>query len=125
MKEKIIYWDYAFWIMIFTILFFNIVVYIGQIVEKLVPEFNENNINNNKKLNKIKILFEVYLQISVLVTLVYLMREIVGHYLRKIFNIQKNPDKFATLIVSPTVFMQLPKLKNKIKFVSNNVLNTI
>jgi magnesium-transporting ATPase (P-type) len=124
MKEKIIYWDYAFWIMIFTILFFNIVVYIGQIVEKLVPDFNENNINNNK-LNKIKILFEVYLQISVLVTLVYLMRESVGHYLRKIFNIQKNPDKFATLIVSPTVFMQLPKLKKKIKFVSNNVLNTI
>lgn len=124
MKEKIIYWDYAFWIMIFTILFFNIVVYIGQIVEKLVPDFNENNINNNK-LNKIKILFEVYLQISVLVTLVYLMRESVGHYLRKIFNIQKNPDKFATLIVSPTVFMQLPKLKKKIKFVSNNVLNII
>lgn len=120
MKDKIIYWDYALWIMVFSIIFFNCVVYIGQFLEWIMPKFDSES--KKTRLDKAKILLEVYLQIALLVAMAYIMREVVGHYMRSIFKINKNPDKFATLIVSPAVFSQMINLKKKIVFVSNNVL---
>jgi predicted transcriptional regulator len=47
MKDKIIYWDYALWIMVFSIIFFNCVVYIGQFLEWIMPKFDLESKKNS------------------------------------------------------------------------------
>ena len=83
-KEKIIYWDYAFWIFAYAIIFLSIGVTIGKTLERVMPE-------EDKKKHRFIVLLEVYLQIGLIAVLTYIMREYVEAVFNKLFVIKKKP----------------------------------
>ena len=109
-KEKIIYWDYAFWIFAYAIIFLSIGVTIGKTLERVMPE-------EDKKKHRFIVLLEVYLQIGLIAVLTYIMREYVEAVFNKLFVIKKKPGRFAALIIAPTLFSQMPSLISKLHHV--------
>lgn len=109
-KEKIIYWDYAFWIFAYAIIFLSIGVTIGKTLERVMPE-------EDKKKHRFIVLLEVYLQIGLIAVLTYIMREYVEALFNKLFVIKKKPGRFAALIIAPTLFSQMPSLISKLHHV--------
>lgn len=109
-KQKVIYWDYAKWVFIYSIIFLTIGVTIGKLLERYMP------VHDDKK-HKLVVLLEIYLQIGAIAVLTYLMREYVEAFLNLYFRIQKRPGKFAALVIAPTLFSQMPNLINKLHHV--------
>lgn len=109
-KEKIIYWDYAFWIFAYAIIFLSIGVTIGKTFERVMPK-------EDKKKHRFIVLLEVYLQIGLIAILTYIMREYVEALFNKLFVIKKKPGRFAALIIAPTLFSQMPSLISKLHHV--------
>lgn len=105
--KQIIYWDYAFWIFIYAIIFLSFGVTIGETLEKYMPKLDE-------KKHKLLTLAEIYIQIGLIAVLTYLMREYIEYGLTRVFTIKKNPGKFSALIIAPTLFSQMPTLINKL-----------
>jgi hypothetical protein len=110
--KKVIYWDYVMWIFVYSIVFFSIGVSIGELLNNIMPKFDENKA-------KITILMEIYLQIGLIAVSTYIFREIVHYIFNSTFNIKKKPDKFAVLIIAPTMFSQQTELIKKIHNVWN------
>ena len=108
--KKIIYWNYAMWIFVYSIVFLSIGVSIGELLNIMMPKFDENK-------SKITILIEIYLQIGLIAVSTYIFREIVHYIFNSRFNIKKKPDKFAVLIIAPTMFSQQSELIKKIHYV--------
>ena len=108
--KKIIYWNYAIWIFVYSIVFLSIGVSIGELLNIMMPKFDENK-------SKITILIEIYLQIGLIAVSTYIFREIVHYIFNSTFNIKKKPDKFAVLIIAPTMFSQQSELIKKIHYV--------
>ena len=109
-KQKIIYWDYAFWVFVYAIIFLSIGVTIGKLLERYMPD-------HDGRKHKFIVLLEIYLQIGTIAVLTYLMREYVEAFLNLYFRIQKRPGKFAALVIAPTLFSQMPNLINKLHHV--------
>ena len=109
-KQKIIYWDYAFWVFIYAIVFLSIGVTIGKTLERVMPD-------HDGKKHRFIVLFEIYLQIGLVALFTYLMREYVDVLFRQFFYIKKKPDRFAALVIAPTLFSQMPNLINKLHHV--------
>jgi hypothetical protein len=107
---NIIDWDYTFWIFIFSIIFLSIGVVIGQMLEKYVPKLDE-------KKHRILTLLEIYIQIGSVAVLTYLMREYVEFVFGIFFNIKNRPGSFASLIIAPTLFSQMPTLMEKLQHI--------
>tara|TARA_Y100000593_G_C4081580_1_gene224130 strand:+ start:51 stop:389 length:339 start_codon:yes stop_codon:yes gene_type:complete len=105
--KKIIYWDYAFWIFIYAIVFLSIGITIGKLLEKYMPKLDE------KKYRTLT-LIEIYVQVGIIAVLTYIMREYVDVLFKMFFTIKKRPDRFAVLIVAPTLFGQMPTLMDKL-----------
>jgi hypothetical protein len=110
--NKVIYWDYAFWIGMYSSIFFTIGIIYGKILEKIMPKFKKNK-------NKVLVFIEIYTQIFLLTIGIYIMREYVSHFIKKFVNIKKNPDKFSTLILATFTISQQPSLYNKIIYEFN------
>lgn len=109
-KQKIIYWDYAFWIFVYAVIFLSIGVTIGKMLERAMPD-------HDGKKHRFIVLLEIYLQIGLIAVLTYIMREYVEAVLNKLFVINKKPGRFAALIIAPTLFSQMPSLINKLHHV--------
>lgn len=109
-NKQIIYLSYIYWIIIYTFLFLSYSIFIGRVLENLMPKFNKDK-------NKILIVIEIYLQISLMVVSSYIFREYLNTFLNAYFNIYGNPDKFAILIVASTMFAQQKDLMKKITFI--------
>ena len=109
-KQKIIFWDYAFWIFVYAIIFLSIGVTIGKTLERVMPD-------HDGKKDRFIVLLEIYLQIGLIAILTYIMREYVEAVLNKLFVINKKPGRFAALIIAPTLFSQMPSLINKLHHV--------
>ena len=106
-KQKIIYWEYAFWIFVYAVIFLSIGVTVGKLLERYMPKLDE-------KKHKMLTLTEVYLQIGLVAVLTYIMREYVEALLKHFFLIKKNPGRFSALIIAPTLFSQMPTLMSKL-----------
>ena len=111
-KTKIIYPKYAFWIIIYAIIFFNIGVTIGKILDTYLPKYDKDK-------KKSILLLEIYLQIGLIALSTYIFRENVDFILKNLFKINKSPDKFAILIVAPTMFGQQKELMKKLNHLWN------
>ena len=109
-KQKIIFWDYAFWIFVYAIIFLSIGVTIGKTLERVMPDHDGEK-------HRFIVLLEIYLQIGLIAILTYIMREYVETVLNKLFVIKKKPGRFAALIIAPTLFSQMPSLINKLHHV--------
>ena len=108
--NKVIYWNYAMWIFVYSIVFLSIGVSVGELLDKIMPKLDKSK-------SKMIILIEVYLQIGLIAVLTYIFREIVHYIFNTTFNIAKNPDKFAVLIIAPTMFSQQKSLIEKIHYI--------
>lgn len=111
-KTKIIYPKYAFWIIIYAIIFFNIGVTIGKILDTYLPKYDKDK-------KESILLLEIYLQIGLIALTTYIFRENVDFILKNLFKINKSPDKFAILIVAPTMFGQQKELMKKLNHLWN------
>ena len=111
-KTKIIYPKYAFWIIIYAIIFFNIGVTIGKILDTYLPKYDKDK-------KESILLLEIYLQIGLIALSTYIFRENVDFILKNLFKINKSPDKFAILIVAPTMFGQQKELMKKLNHLWN------
>jgi len=108
--KKIIYWKYAMWIGIYSIIFVTLGVTIGKLLDNSLPKHDETK-------TKSKLLLEIYIQIALVGVATYIMREYTEHIMKSMFKIEKSPDKFAVLIIAPTLFSQMKNLANKITHV--------
>jgi len=111
-KTKIIYPKYAFWIIIYAIIFFSIGVTIGKILDTYLPKYDKDK-------KESILLLEIYLQIGLIALSTYIFRENVDFILKNLFKIKKSPDKFAILIVAPTMFGQQKELMKKLNHLWN------
>jgi len=106
-KKQIVYPQYAMWIVIYAILFLSFGVTVGELINKMMPVYDVNK-------SKTVIYLEVIIQISLIAVSTYIFREYINVILKNSFNIYKNPDKFAVIIVAPTMFSQQKELIKKI-----------
>lgn len=111
-KTKIVYPEYAFWILIYAILFLTIGISIGKMLDTYLPKYDKNK-------KESILLLEIYIQIGLIAISTYVFREYIDFILKKTFKIQKSPDKFAILIVAPTMFGQQKELLKKLNHIWN------
>jgi len=110
MAKQLFYYKYAAHISLYAIIFLTMGVTISKLLDDYMPKLDENK-------NKLVLLFEIYIQIILLVIATYIFREYVNYFLRNILNIYGNPDKFAILILATPMFSQQQNLIGKIKHV--------
>lgn len=104
-------------ILIYGIIFFLLGVTLAKYNEKLFPSFNKKSLQKPKVL----VLLEATLQILISILITYIIR----HIVRLIFDnllkfkdkLNRSPDKFAVIIVAPTMFAAQPNLLNKIRYI--------
>ena len=108
--KQVIYPKYAGWIVVYAVLFLSFGVSIGELLNIMMPDYDETK-------SKIETFLEIIVQISLIVLSTYVFREYINVLLKTNFNIYKKPDKFAVLIVAPTMFSQQTELIKKIHHV--------
>lgn len=120
---QVFYPKYAVFIVFYACIFVTIGVLFAKIIDSLFPKFDANSIDNLKR-NKFVLYLEVLAQISAIAIVTYIFREYVHYFIQSIDIVKRNsygsPDKFAALIIAPTMFSVQPSLINKIKFLANS-----
>jgi hypothetical protein len=124
-RSQIFYPKYALFIIFYSCIFVTIGVLFAKMLDDIFPKFDENkNKNKNTIKSKILLYIEVLIQISTIALITYIFREYISHFIESIDYVKKNiygsPDKFAALIIAPTMFSVQPSLINKIKFLANS-----
>jgi len=118
--SQIIYPKYAGFIIAYAIIFLFIGVSIARGLDMLFPKFSEDKDKAKEKPIQ-NYLLEISAQIAMIVVATYIFREIV-HYIFTLplilkINMYGKPDRFAALIIAPTMFAVQPNLISKIKYV--------
>jgi len=117
--NQVFYPKYASFIILYSCIFVTIGVFFAKIIDSLFPSFDEKEVE--QKYNLV-IYLEVLAQISCIALVTYIFREYVNYFIQSIDFIKKNsygsPDKFAALIIAPTMFAVQPSLINKIKYLA-------
>ena len=117
---QVLYPKYAGFIVMYAVLFLTIGVSAARLLDELFPKFNENDKENK---GKFRYYIEVIIQISMIALVTYLFREVTHFLFTRVKGINKHmygkPDKFAALIIAPTMFAAQPNLINKIKYIWN------
>lgn len=114
--EQVFFPKYAFSISVMAILLIFSGVTIGATLERFMPKFDTTK-------TKPEMIIEISLQIALVATFTYLFREIFSKIIKKYFGkyIYGSPDKFAVLVVAPTMFSQQDSLFEKIDYVWKNI----
>jgi len=120
---KILYPKYIGFIIVYSCVFLTIGVTTAKLLNKLFPEFEEPEENGKKQKSKIQYYFEIIIQISSIAVITYIFRELIHFIFTNIKSISLygKPDKYAALIIAPTMFTAQPNLIKKIKYVWNIV----
>ena len=121
MVKQIIYPKYAMWVFIYTSLFALSSILYGKILDYLSVKYENAFLANGEKKSKIRMLFEICLQLGATSVGVYIFRELINFAVRYFFDIMKSPDEFAVVVVAPVIFAQQPNLMNKIKNLYSDV----
>jgi hypothetical protein len=118
--SQVLYPKYAGFIAVYAIIFLTIGVSAAKVLDELFPKFNENDKENK---GKFRYYIEAIIQIAMIALVTYLFREIIHFVFARVKGIKKhmygNPDRFAALIIAPTMFAAQPNLINKIKYIWN------
>tara|TARA_B100000676_G_C17805237_1_gene694397 strand:- start:7 stop:387 length:381 start_codon:yes stop_codon:yes gene_type:complete len=121
-STQVFYPKYALFIVMYACIFVSIGVFFAKIIDSVFPKFDEKE---TPKKNKMIIYLEVLSQISAIAIATYIFREYVHFFIQSIDYFKKHsygsPDKFAALIIAPTMFSVQPSLINKIKFLANSI----
>ena len=121
MVKQIIYPKYAMWVFIYTSLFALSSILYGKILDYLSVKYENAFLANGEKKSKIRMLFEICLQLGATSVGVYIFRELINFAVRYFFDIMKSPDEFSVVVVAPVIFAQQPNLMNKIKNLYSDV----
>ena len=108
--KQVVYPKYAGWIIVYALLFFTFGVSIGELLNNMMPKYDDTK-------HKFETFLEIVVQISLIVLSTYVFREYINFFLKNKLNIYKKPDKFAVLIIAPTMFSQQTELIKKIHHV--------
>ena len=115
---KLFYLSYLFYLIVFGLLFLLSGVSIARGLNDMFPKFDRFN----PKPKSIYLL-EICAQVSLIIILSYSFREIsqffVSYFLSKNIQLYGSPNKYASLIIAPTMFTVQPNLFKKIKYVWN------
>mgnify|MGYP001186912040 CR=1 FL=1 len=118
MAKQIIYPVYSGFIILYACIFVTIGVFFAKLLDKIFPRFDPK-----KPKSKVVIYIEVLLQIASIVFITYVFREYTHYFIESFDYLKKNsygsPDKFATIIIAPTMFAVQPSLINKIEYLAN------
>jgi hypothetical protein len=121
MTKQVLYPKYATFIVIYACIFVTTGVLFARLLEKLFPKFDEKN---KTKKHKSIIFIEILLQISSIAVITYIFREYTNYFIESIDFFKKHtygsPDKFAALIIAPTMFTVQPSLIKKINYLANS-----
>ena len=113
--EQVFYPKYAAFIVLYAIIFVTIGVTGAKMLDTIFPKFDDQNPKN-----KIVLYIEVLLQISSIAIITYIFREYTHYLIQSIPILKKNsygsPDKFAALIIAPTMFTVQESLTDKIEY---------
>lgn len=114
-KKQVLYPKYAGFIVLYAIIFLTIGVGSAKILDLIFPDFDENNPKN-----RIVMYIEVLLQISAIALITYVFREYTNYIVNLVPVLSSSkygsPDKFAALIIAPTMFSVQPHLIRKIRY---------
>jgi hypothetical protein len=123
MVKQIIYPKYAMWVFIYTSLFALCSILYGKFLDYLSIKYDGLFLENNEEKNKVRLVFEICLQLGATSVGVYVFREFISFALRSYFDIKKSPDDFAVVVVAPVIFAQQTNLMEKIKNIYSNIFN--
>lgn len=117
---QIIYPKYAGFIVVYACMFLILGVTIARLLDKYFPQFPKDKEEINKKHRGVYF-FEIAVQISMVALLTYIFREVIHYLFESVKSIKihmyGNPDKFAVIILAPTMFSVQPNLIRKIKHI--------
>ena len=117
--NQIIYPKYAFFISIYAVLLFIIGISYAKLIDKMYPDFNKLE----KKPSKLVVLFETLVQVVLSVIGSYIFRELLEYFIKDFLGFEKhiigNPDRFAIIIIAPTMFYTQKNLQHKINYLWN------
>ena len=120
--EQVIYPKYTALIFLTSVLFLVVGVTIAKGFENIFPKFKTDK-KEKKMTKKLRLFVEVAIQIGAIAMITYIFREIIVKLIKKVFgkkNVFGSPDKYAIIIVAPTMFSQQPTLIKKINYIWNN-----
>ena len=120
--EQVIYPKYTALIFLTSVLFLVVGVTIAKGFENIFPKFKTEK-NENKMTKKMRLFVEVAIQIGAIAMITYIFREVIVKTIKMVFgkkNVIGSPDKYAIIIVAPTMFSQQPTLIKKINYIWNN-----
>ena len=114
--EQLFFPKYALMIFISCILLFYAAVTAGALMERYMPKYDETK-------SKPELIIEMSLQIGMIGVITYLFREIISKILRKYLgtHIHGSPEKYAIVVIAPTMFSQQQSLIDKIDHVWRNI----
>ena len=122
--EQVIYPRYAALVFLTSAIFLLLGVSFAKFLDNTFPKFKNIKEESDEIPIKYKgqILIEVIVQIGIIAVFSYILREVVINIIYLIFgkkNVIGKPDKYAILIVAPTMFSQQKSLINKITYLWN------
>ena len=109
-----IYISYLRHIAIYTILIFTIMVTICKKIDNFLPKYDKNK-------PKWRTLTEIYLQLVLIVSISYIVRDLLNYIIKEPLGVIGNPDRFAIIILGSPMFSQQPNLLYKIKYIWRTV----
>lgn len=115
----VLYPKYTFFVSIYSIFLFVIGITYAKFIDNLLDDFLEEK---NKK-TKLLIWTETIVQVVLSVLGIYILREFIDYLFRNVLNLNThifgNPDRFAVIIVAPTMFFTQKNLQRKINYLWN------
>lgn len=115
----VLYPKYTFFVSIYSIFLFVIGITYAKFIDNLLDDFLEEK---NKK-TKLLIWTETIVQVVLSVLGIYILREFIDYLFRNVLNLNThifgNPDRFAVIIVAPTMFYTQKNLQRKINYLWN------
>ena len=114
MDKQIFYPIYALFICLYSIIFTLIGIPISKLVNRLTLDYDD-------KKNKLLVLIEILIEISINCVIVYILKEYTHYILMSINYLKRlsygNPTKYASLLLSAVILLPQQKLLKKIKYV--------
>jgi|TARA_Y100000389_G_C17412558_1_gene491802 hypothetical protein len=117
--KQILYPKYMFFIASYAVILFTLGITFAKFIDKLFMDFDkEKNVKSRARLWG-----EMLIQVVLSVMGSYILRELIDVLFREILGLERhifgNPDRFAVIIVAPTMFYTQKNLQKKIMYLWN------